>query len=180
MGRDARKPVLRRAERRFVDQVDLVEYQQVGLAQLLHHGVADMAIVRSDANGFGIDQHHHGVDLDAGCQACTPRDRPRQCHATGFDQHQVGRRDALRQGHQGRHQIAADAAADASTRQAHHFAIGRFDQIGIDADGAEVIDHDRDAPTLRMAQQMIEQGGLAGAEIAAEHDGRKRHDRQLP
>ena len=134
-----------------------------------------MAIGCTDTNGLGIDQHHHTVDLDAGCQACTPRDRPRQRHAAGLDQHQVGGRGTLRQGHQGRHQVAPDTAADASASQIHHLAIGRLDQVDIDADIAEVIDHHSDAPTLRMAQQVIEQGGLAGAEIAAEHDRRKRH-----
>src|SRR6185437_492172 len=74
--------------------------------------------------------------------------------------------------HQRREQIAAKAAADAAAGNADEIAIARRDQVGIDRQLAEFVDQHREASSAGVAQEMIDQRGLAGAEIAADQRDR--------
>ncbi len=76
--------------------------------------------------------------------------------------------------HQRREQVAAKTAADAAAGNADQIAVARLDQIGIDRQFAELVDQHREAAAVGVAQEMIDQRGLAGAEIAADQRDRDR------
>ncbi len=69
------------------------------------------------------------------------------------------------------HQIILDRAADAAIGQGHGIGAGRFDESGIDIDFTEVIDQHTKAHPIGLSKQAAEQGGLAGAQKAAQHGG---------
>jgi hypothetical protein len=67
------------------------------------------------------------------------------------------------------HQVAADGAADAAVVHLEHFLVSVDDQLVVDADLAELVDDDGELLAVRLRQDAVEQGRLAGAEIAGEH-----------
>jgi len=67
------------------------------------------------------------------------------------------------------HQIAAHRAADAAIVHLEDFFVGADDQIIVDADLAELVDDHGVFLAVRLGQDAVEQGGLAGAEIAGQH-----------
>ena len=65
---------------------------------------------------------------------------------------------------QGRDQVAAHGAAEAARREQDHALVGRLDEEVIETDLAELVDDDDGALEGRVAQQIVEQRRLAGAE----------------
>src|SRR5207237_1062686 len=66
-------------------------------------------------------------------------------------------------------QVTAHRAADAAIVHFEHFLVSADDQIIVDADLAEFVDDDGVFLAVVFRQDPVEQGGLAGAEIAGEH-----------
>ena len=66
-------------------------------------------------------------------------------------------------------EVAAHGAADAAVVHLEHFLVGADDEFVVDADLAEFVDDHRVALAVRLAEDAVEQGRLAGAEIAGEH-----------
>ena len=95
--------------------------------------------------------------------------------ARGLDQDVLGRGLAGEQRLDRRHEVVGHGAADA--------AVGELDDIGlvaglvaaalqhilVDAEIAELVDDQRDAPPVRGAQRVADEAGLAGAEEAGDH-----------
>jgi hypothetical protein len=73
-------------------------------------------------------------------------------------------------------QIAFQRAADAAVAQADHAIAGISDQLRIDVDCAEIVDHGGDAPSLGVRQQVVHDRGLACAEEAGDEQDRNRHN----
>ncbi len=65
-------------------------------------------------------------------------------------------------------QVAAHRAADAAVVHLEHFFVGADDQVVVDADLAELVDDHGVALAVVLGEDAVEQGGLAGAEIAGE------------
>ena len=65
-------------------------------------------------------------------------------------------------------EVAAHRAADAAVVHLEHFLVRADDEFVVDADLAELVDDDRVALAVRLAQDAVEQRRLAGAEIAGE------------
>ena len=77
-------------------------------------------------------------------------------------------------------QVIAQRAADAAIAELHQRLLGAAQrsatlahQLRIDVDLAHVVDDHRDPAALAVAQQLIEQGGLAGAQEAGQHGHRQ-------
>ncbi len=77
------------------------------------------------------------------------------------------------------HEIAAQVAAQAAARQHHHVAVDLLDQQMVERDVAEFVDDDGGVAQIRVAQQPVQQRGLAGAEKAGEQRQRDRRRRTL-
>ena len=60
-----------------------------------------------------------------------------------------GRGVAAQQGGERAQQVALQRAADAAIGQADHAVAGAGDQLGVDVDGAEIVDHGGDPPAAR-------------------------------
>ena len=67
------------------------------------------------------------------------------------------------------HQVAAHGAADAAVVHLEHFLVGADDKVVVDADLAEFVDDDGVFLAMRLGENAVEQGGLAGAKVAGEH-----------
>ena len=74
-------------------------------------------------------------------------------------------------------EIAAQRAAQAAALQQHHAVVDRLDQQVVEPDLAELVDDHRGLGERRVAQQTVEQRGLAGAEEAGQHGQRDGLDR---
>src|SRR4029079_12564388 len=60
-----------------------------------------------------------------------------------------------------------------------HFLVGAHDQLVVDADLAELVDDDGVFLAVRLGQDAVQQGGLAGTEIAGEHGDGELFGRNL-
>ncbi len=58
---------------------------------------------------------------------------------------------------------------DAAVVHLEHFLVGADDEVVVDADLAELVDDHGVALAVRLGEDAVEEGGLAGAEIAGEH-----------
>ena len=79
---------------------------------------------------------------------------------------------ALHQPGQNADQIAAHGAAHATIVHLEHFFVGADDEVVINADLAKLIDDDGVLFAVRLRQDAVEQGRLAGAEIAGKDGDR--------
>ena len=70
------------------------------------------------------------------------------------------------------HQVAAHGAADAAVVHFEHLLVDADDEVVVDADLAEFVDHDGVFLAVRLGEDAVEQGGLAGPEVAGEHGNR--------
>ena len=95
--------------------------------------------------------------------------------AGGLDQDAVELVLALHQPFDDADQVAAHGAADAAVVHLEDFLVGIDHEVVVDAQLAELVHDDGVFLAVLLAQDAVEQGGLAGAEIAGEHgDGHLR------
>ena len=112
--------------------------------------------------------HDHAVEEETRQQRQRLYDRSRQGHAAGFDQEMVDRVAAAFQFEQRRrHGPAAKAATDAAAGNADQVVAAGHDQVGIDRQRTELVDQHGKTAAAGVAQEMIDQRRLAGAEISA-------------
>ena len=97
------------------------------------------------------------------------RHRRRVGQAGGLDDDGVELALAPHQALDDADQVAAHGAADAAVVHLEHFLVGADDQLVVDADLAELVDDHGVFLAVRLGQDAVEQGGLAGAEIAGQH-----------
>ena len=151
-----------------VDQIGLVEDDQIRFVQLPEYGVTHEPVGGTRADGLRIGEHDHRIDPESRVQADREGDRAGQRDAAGLDDHELWRWVALPQIYECAHEVAAERAAHTAAGDADEVVFLGLDQIGIDRKFAEIVDEHRDLQSLRIAQQMVDQGGLAGAEIPAD------------
>ena len=94
--------------------------------------------------------------------------RRRIGEARGFDHQGVELVAVFEELKQAAQEIAAHGATDAAVAHLDDFLVGRDQQMMIDADCAEFIDDDRDAPAMIGGQDAIEKCGFAGAQKPGE------------
>ncbi len=157
----------------LVHQVDLVQDDAVGEGDLL---ARLLGVVQTRHDVFGVDQGGDAVQLGLGLDLVV--DEEGLGHRAGVGQ--AGRLDddgvegglagalALHQAVDHADQVAAHRAADAAVVHLEHVLVGADHQVVVDADLAELIDDDGVALAVVLGEDAVQQGGLAGAEVAGE------------
>ena len=122
---------------------------------------------------LGVGDGHHRVELGLRADVLVDeeglRHRRRIGEAGGLDDDGVELALAPHQPVDDADQVAAHGAADAAVVHLEHFLVGADDQLVVDADLAEFVDDHGVFLAVRLGQDAVEQGGLAGAEIAGQH-----------
>ena len=165
-GADARFDL---AQFRRRHEIGLVEDDDVGEGDLVL-GLGRVAQALGEPLGVG-DRHHrveprrlfHVLVNEEGL-----RHRRRIGEPGRLDDDRVEPAFALHQTLDDADKVAAHGAADAAVVHLEHFFVRADDEFVVDADLAELVDHDRVALAVRLAQNAVEQRCLAGAEIAGE------------
>ncbi len=183
--------------------VDLADHDHVGELDLLAQQVDHAAIVirpgllaalgqaqrRAEVGEecAAIHHRHHRVQARDVTQAeallVAHRERGRHRHrltdAGRLDQ-QVVIATGVGQAPHFLQQVIAQRAADAAIAEFHQRLFGAAQlgaalahQLRIDVDLAHVVDDDRHAQARAVAQDLVEQGGLAGPQEAGQHGDRK-------
>ena len=121
----------------------------------------------------GVDDGDDGVELELRFHFLVGEESLRDGawigQAGGFDENEIELVLAFEQFAEDADEIAANGAADAAVVHFEDFFLGLDHQILIDADLAEFIFDDGNAFAVLSGEDMVEQGGLAGAEEAGEN-----------
>ena len=103
--------------------------------------------------------------------------------AAGLDHQPLGGGLEFGEVVEGGREAVDQGAADASVRKGHRVAVATVEKSRVDVQLTEVVDEDRD-PFVGDGEQIVEEGGLACAQVATEHgDGDRRrggHAQPLP
>ncbi len=152
------------------DEVALVDDDDIGKGDLVF-GFA--AVLQAQRQVLGIDQCDDGIELGLGADIVIHEEGlgngDRIGKAGGFDNDAI---ETARTAHQAFHdadEVTAHRAADAAIVHLVDFLVGFHDQVVVDADFAELVDDDRIFLAVVLGQDAIEQGGLAGTQIAGQH-----------
>ena len=155
------------------DEIALVEDDDVGEGDL---ALGLGRVAQAGGEPFGVGDGDDRVQarrlLDVLVDEEGLRDGRGVCQAGGLDDDRVEAALALHQALDDADEVAAHGAADAAVVHLEHFLVRADDELVVDADLAEFVDDDGVALAVRLAQDAVEEGGLAGAEIAGE-DGRR-------
>ena len=95
--------------------------------------------------------------------------RTRIGEAGGLDQYVIEAFLLLEQIGEALDQVTAHAAAEAAVVEFDHLLVHADHELVVDAQRTEFIDDDRAFVAVGLAEEMVEQGRLAGAEEAGEH-----------
>ena len=121
---------------------------------------------------FGVGDCHHRVKPRRLSHVLVDKEglrhRRRISEPGRFDNDSVEPALALHQPLDDADEVAAHSAADAAVVHLEHFFIRADDELIVDADLAELVDHDRVALAVGLAQNSVEKRRLAGAQIAGE------------
>src|ERR1700730_11625106 len=151
-------------------QVGLVEQDHVGEGHLLLRLVALLELAQEV---LGIDHGHDGVEAGPSLDLVVGEEGLR--HRTGIgeprglDQNAVELVLALHQAFADAYEVAAHGAANAAVVHLEDFLVGIDHEVVVDAELAEFVHDDGVFLAMLLAQDAVEQGGLAGAEIAGQH-----------
>ncbi len=149
---------------RLLNQVALVEQQHVAVNDL---GPSHLAFEQLVTEVFGVDQGDDRIQTrrvaQVAAQKCH-RDRQRIGQAGGFHHQVIDRLGAIQNPVDRLQQFTVDRAADAAVAELDHVVTGGDHQIVVDADLAEFIDQHGGLEALLVAENVVEQCGLAGPE----------------
>src|SRR5262249_18805340 len=122
---------------------------------------------------LGVSDGHHRVELGLAADIVVHEEGLRHRRGIsepgGLDDDGVELALAAHQPVDDAHEIAAHSAADAAVVHLEHFLVGPDHEVVVDADLAELVDDDGVFFAVRLREYAVEQGGLAGAEIAGQH-----------
>ena len=152
---------------RRADEIGLIEDNDVGEGDLvLRLGRVAQAL----GEPFGVGDRNHGVEPRSLFHVLVDeeglRHRRRIGEARRLDDDRVEPPLALHQPLDDADEVAAHGAADAAVVHFEHLFVSADDELVVDADLAELVHDDRVALAMRFAQNAVEQGRLAGAQIA--------------
>jgi hypothetical protein len=167
------------AEMRFqcgsvADQIGFGDQQPVCQRHLFHRLILTIELMNCVDR---IDCRHDGIEpqemRDQWIVQQELHDRGRICQTRGLDENTAKRRNlATIASHQQCAQrlleVAADCAANTTAREYSHLAIDALDEEMIKTDFAVFVDDDGAVLHVVVAQQAIEQRGLAAAEKAGD------------
>ena len=152
------------------DQVGLVDDDDVGEGDLV---LRLRRVAQALAQPLGVGDGHHRVEPRRAAHVLVDEeglgDRRRIGEAGRLDDDRVELALAPHQPFDDADQVAAHGAADAAVVHLEHFLVGADDELVVDADFAELVDDHGVALAVRLGEDAVEQGRLAGAEIAGQH-----------
>ena len=164
-------------EPRVVNQVTLVEQQHVAVDDL---GAGYLTFEQLVTEVFGVDQGDDRIQTRRVAQI-TAQKRHRHWQrigqAGGFHHQVIDRFGAIQNPVDRLQQFTVDRAADAAVAELDHVITGGDHQIVVDADLAEFIDQYGGLEALLIAENVVEQRGLARPEKAGQD--RDRQGRRL-
>ena len=161
-------------------QIGLVDDDQVGPGHLALQRVGQQRIGRLPGQGSGIDDHDDAVQRQCGIGQAQLGDAPGIGDAAGLDHHGVEALALLQHADQGHGEVIADLAAHAAIGQRNGVATVGLDQACIDVERTEVVDQHGQPLAIRMAQPVVEQRGLAGAQETADDRERQPLSHVMP
>ena len=154
---------------RLAHEVGLVDEDHVGEGDLVFRlGRILQAVAQPLGVGDGDDRVELGSPADIGVDEEGLGDRRGIGEAGGLDDDRVELALAPHQTVDDANQVAAHGAADAAIVHFENFLVRIDDEVAIDADLAELVDDDGELLAVRLRQDAVEKGGLAGAEIAGQ------------
>jgi hypothetical protein len=149
----------------FSDEIAFVQQNNVTVTQLIGCRSAFEVV---EAEIFGV---RHGDDRINANQIAKLRaqqykhDQQRVRDTCRFEDHVIHLRFAAQQSVEGLDKVGVDRASDASVAQFHHLA-GGDDELVIDRDVADFVDHNGDLEPMLICQDMVQQRRLPTAEKA--------------
>ncbi len=180
------------------DEVGLVEDDDIGEFHLIREEIGDgafvlfaegltgilerLAFLPLAAEVQGIDDRDHGVEARHGVQTLTMfigegeglRDRERLADAGGLDE-EIVEAPSSGEPRDFDEEVLTQRAADAAVAHFHHFFFGAGEgsiaglhHLSVHIDLAHVIDDDGYFAAFAVAEDVVEQGGFAGAKEAGE------------
>ena len=183
----------------FVDEVRLVQHHQVRAGELLLQELLERALVVERVVGLALRLHrggvrreeprrvggrvehrHHAVHRHPGAHARPAEgldERLGEREPRGLDHDVIRWRVAAEQALDGGQEVVGDGAADAAVGELEDgvllaaFDPASLDDLRIHADIPELVDHEREAPAPRMAEQVADHARLACAEESGDHGG---------
>ena len=173
VGFDLLEVALQGREPLLTHQIALIQHQDVAI----HHlGPGHFALVNRVAEVFSIDQGDDRIEPGRIAQVAAQKGhRHRQGigQPRGFHHQIVHRFGPLQDPIHRFEQLAIDRAADAAIAELNHVFAGGDDQVVVDADFAKLIHQNGGFKPLLVAENVIEQGGFAGAQKAGDDRDRQ-------
>ena len=161
----------------FRHQITFVQEQDVAVD---HLGPAHLGVEHGFIEVFGIDQRDDRVK-PCGIPQLAAQERhghrQRIGEARGLHNDVVHRFRTLEDSLHSTQQLVIDRAADAAIAELHGVVIRGDDQIVIDSDLTELVDQHGGFHTLLIAEDVIQQGGFARPQKAAENGDGNAGDR---
>ena len=160
-----------------LDLGQLSGVHQIGLVEDDHIGEGDLVlglgrVLQAVAEPFGVGHGHDSVKARALLHVLVHEeglgDGGGVREARGLHDDRVELALALHQAFHDADEIAAHGAADAAVVHLEDFLVRAHHEVVIDADLAEFVDDDRVALAMLLAEDAVQQGGLARAQIAGE------------
>ncbi len=165
-GADARLDL---AQLRRRHEIGLVDDDDVGEGDLV---LRLRGVAQPRGEPLGVGDRHHRVEPGRLLHVLVDeeglRHRRRVGEAGRLDDDRVEPALPLHQPFDDADEVAAHGAADAAVVHLEHFLVGADDEFVVDADFAELVDDDRVALAVRLAEDAVQERRLAGAEIAGE------------
>ena len=151
---------------------------EIGLVENDHIGKGDLVlgfgrVLQAVAQPFRVGNRHHGIETRTRLHIVVNeeglRDRCRVRETGRLHDDRVELAAPFHQTLDDADEIAANGAADATVVHLEHFLIGAHDEVVVDANLAEFVHDNRELKPVLLAQDTIEQGRLAGTQIAGEN-----------
>ena len=183
----------------LVHEIGLVQHNEVRAGELLLQQLLERALVVEGVVGLalgldrcgvrreeprrvrgGIDDRDHPVHGHPRAHA-RPAERLHQRLGKGetrsLDDDVVGRSVAVEQGLDGGEEVVRDGAADAAVGELEDVVLhavldaAALDDLRVDAELAELVNDEREAPTVGVGEEVADEARLARTEEAGDHGG---------
>ena len=168
----ARKPLRRGAACGRVDAIGLVGDDQIGRLDLANDQVSHEPVLRPGADRLQVDHREDGIEPDPGPAARVAGGLRRFRDSARLHHDALGRLVGTDLRVEGGAEIVRDAAAHAPVGQGDGVRVAPGDERRIEAERAEVVDQHRDPLAAGVGEEVVEERGLSGSEIAPDQRDR--------
>jgi hypothetical protein len=153
-------------------QVGLVQDDEVGLGELAQHRVAHVLVARLGPDQFRIDHQNDAVEGKL-VHLAVLGDLPRIGHTAGFDDNVIEVAGPVADPADRGGETVNEAAAGTAVGEVDGIPVMAADEFDVNVDTAEVVDQHCDPQAAGVGQQVVQECGLARAEVTAD-DGERQ------